>query len=113
MVEGGRRAEPSSPTGSGHRAPPPTGSASGRRHRPDPVTARRHRPDPPQDGLVIAVPRATALNAPRPVLEDRKRERREREGSVGEKRGRESVVLVDMQWKEMVTGGERLATGEE
>ena len=36
----------------------------------------------------------------------RKRERREREGSVGEKRGRESAVLVDMQWKEMVTGGD-------
>jgi len=95
VVEGGRRAEPSSPAGSGHRAPPPTGSASGRRHRPDPVTARRHRPDPPQDGLVVAVPRATALNGP-----------------LGRER-RESTVLVDMQWKEMVTGGERLATGEE
>ena len=34
------------------------------------------------------------------------RERREMEGSVGEKRGRESGVLVDMQWKEMVTGGD-------
>ena len=40
------------------------------------------------------------------MLEDQKRERREREGSVGEKRGRESAVLVDMQWKEMVTGGD-------
>jgi len=25
---------------------------------------------------------------------------------VGEKRGRESAVLVDMQWKEMVMGGD-------
>ena len=108
-------------------------AAPNRPRPPDPATARRHRPDPPRDAVTgrIRSPRAatgqirlrTGSSLPshepprstpaRPVLEDRKRERRERDGSVGEKRGRESAVLVDMQWKEMVTGGERLATGEE
>jgi len=74
VVEGGRRAEPSSPAGSGHRAPPPTGSASGRRHRPDPVTARRHRPNPPQDGLVVAVPRSVEEEVAAAGSGERKRE---------------------------------------
>ena len=74
VVEGGRRAEPSSPAGSGHSAPPPTGSASGRRHRPDPVTARRHRPDPPQDGLVVAVPQSVEEEVAAAGSRERKRE---------------------------------------
>ena len=95
---------------------------------PDPATVRRHQPDLPWDAVTgrIRSPRAAtgqirlrtgsslpSHEPPRSTPRSEERERREREGSVGEKRGRESAVLVDMQWKEMVTGGERLATGEE
>ena len=96
-------------------------AAPNRPRPPDPATARRHRPDPPRDAVTgrIWSPRATtgqirfrtssslpSHEPPRSTPRSEERERREREGSVGEKRGWESAVLVDMQWKEMVTGGD-------